>query len=97
MAEARLPAKLSRPRMSGVIDRARLFALLDTRRESPLLWVQGPPGAGKTTLVTTYLAHARSGSLWYRVDDGDADAATFFSYLSQASSTCTRKVRPFAP
>lgn len=89
----RIPAKLSRPRMFGAIDRERLFALLDVQRERPLVWVTGPPGAGKTTLVTTYLERERSTTLWYRIDDGDVDAATFFSYLGQAAQALTRKRR----
>ena len=91
MPQTRLPAKLSRPRLFGVIERDRLFALLDAQRGRPLVWVTGPPGAGKTTLVTTYLARARAAALWYRIDEGDADAATFFSYLGQAAAALTRK------
>jgi ATP/maltotriose-dependent transcriptional regulator MalT/DNA-binding SARP family transcriptional activator len=82
--ENKLPAKLARPRLHGVIERERLFALLDAERERPLVWIEGPPGAGKTTLVTTYLARDRVTTLWFRVDDGDSDPATFFSYLAQA-------------
>ncbi len=77
--------------MFGVIERERLFALLDLQRERPMVWVTGPPGAGKTTLVTTYLERKRAATLWYRVDDGDVDAATFFSYLVQAAQALTRR------
>ena len=81
MAAQRLPAKLTCPRLHGVIDRDRLFGRLDAESARSITWVMGPPGAGKTTLVTTYLASRRISALWFRVDEGDTDAATFFSYL----------------
>jgi LuxR family transcriptional regulator, maltose regulon positive regulatory protein len=80
-------AKLSRPRLFGVIQRERLFALLDENRGRPLVWLSGPPGAGKTTLVATYLETRELPALWYQVDPGDADPASFFYYLSVAART----------
>lgn len=91
MTTTRLPAKLSRPRLFDALPRERLFAQLDAHAQRPLTWVTGPPGAGKTTLVTSYLATKRTATLWYRVDDGDADAATVFSYLAQGARPATRK------
>ena len=80
-------AKLSRPRLFGVIQRERLFALLDENRGRLLVWLSGPPGAGKTTLVATYLESRELTSLWYQVDPGDADPASFFHYLTVAART----------
>jgi len=42
-------AKLTRPRLTDVLLRERLFRRLDDRRHS-VIWISGPPGAGKTTL-----------------------------------------------
>ena len=77
-------AKLTRPRLYGTIPRVRLFQLLDRRRQHPLLWVTGPPGAGKTSLVASYITERQIPGIWYQVDAGDADPATFFFYLGKA-------------
>jgi LuxR family transcriptional regulator, maltose regulon positive regulatory protein len=77
-------AKLTRPRLYGSVPRARLFQRLDERRQHPLLWVYGPPGAGKTSLVASYVAERQIPGIWYQVDAEDGDPATFFYYLGKA-------------
>lgn len=75
-------AKLSRPRLAGVHARERLFARLDEcRRDAAALWLWGPPGAGKTTLAASWLDARELRALWYQVDAGDADPASFFYHL----------------
>ena len=84
MAHASLRlAKLSRPTLTGVASRERLFSQLDGFRESPAIWVAGPPGSGKTTLVADYLDTFAVDYAWYQLDQGDADVATFFHFMSQ--------------
>jgi DNA-binding SARP family transcriptional activator len=80
-------AKLSRPRLFEALPRERLFALLDKVGERPVLWVAAPPGAGKTTLIASYLESRKLTGIWYQVDAGDADPATFFYYLGLAESS----------
>ena len=77
-------AKLSRPRLFDALPRPRLFDRLDDARRHPVVWVVAPPGAGKTTLVASWLEQRRLPGLWYQVDPGDADPATFFHYLGLA-------------
>ena len=91
MKRSRL-AKLTRPRLHKAVARERLFAVLDEAREhKPAVCVVGPPGAGKTTLVASWLDARGIKGIWYQVDPGDADPATFFYYLGEAAKTFTRK------
>ena len=78
-----IPAKIVKPAQTGTFARRRLFALLD--QTTKLAWVSGPPGAGKTTLVASYIEVRRKRHLWYQLDERDADVATFFFYLRQAA------------
>jgi DNA-binding SARP family transcriptional activator len=77
-------AKLSRPRLYDALARERLFRLLDEKRRHPVIWVAGPPGAGKTTLVGSYVQAHKRRSIWYQMDAGDRDVSTFFYFLTQA-------------
>ena len=83
-------AKISRPRISGIYQRVRLFSLLDEQKDIPVIWITSPPGAGKTTLISSYLETRNCTTLWYQVDEGDKDISTFFYYLGLA----TRKASP---
>lgn len=77
-------AKLMAPKITGVLHRDRLFARLDSCLERPAVWITGPGGAGKTTLITSYLTSKNLLFLWYQVDEGDNDPATFFYFLKLA-------------
>lgn len=78
-------AKLSKPRIRGAVPRERLFDLLDRHRAvHPAIWVAGPPGAGKTVLVSTYLEARELPVVWFEVDGGESDPAAFFYHLRLA-------------
>lgn len=87
-------AKITRPAVSDVLHRKRLFHLLDNARKRPVVWIMGPPGSGKTTLVTSYLQASRLPCLWYQVDAGDADIASFFYYLGLAANRAAPRNKP---
>ena len=65
-------APLRAPSLCGLHARPRLFQLLDSLRDKPILWIGGGPGAGKTALLATYLNERRVPGIWYHVDTGEA-------------------------
>ncbi len=79
------PAKITRPVISGFFPREKLFSSLDSMRENPAIWVSGPAGAGKTTLIASYLSSRKIPHLWYQMDKADADPASFFYYMGLAA------------
>jgi LuxR family transcriptional regulator, maltose regulon positive regulatory protein len=84
-AENTISAKITRPGVSGVVRRQRLFRLLDGRPERPVVWISAPAGSGKTKLVSSWLDASRLPCIWYQCDDGDSDLATFFYYMGLAA------------
>src|SRR5687768_4131733 len=72
VSSARL-AKLSAPRTTNWLARARLHRLLDEAAKQAVVWIAAGPGAGKSTLAACWAATRGPRTLWYRVDEGDAD------------------------
>jgi ATP/maltotriose-dependent transcriptional regulator MalT/DNA-binding SARP family transcriptional activator len=89
--------KGTRPILTGIFPRKRLFGLLDRMRGRPVTWISGPPGCGKTTAVISYLDSRKLPCLWYQVDPGDADPATFFYYLGLAAKNAAPRRRKPLP
>ncbi|MEP7206325.1 MAG: BTAD domain-containing putative transcriptional regulator [Casimicrobiaceae bacterium] len=78
-------AKLTRPRVFDTLARPRLFTVLDGAAARAITWVCGPPGAGKSTLVASYVEARKLRCLWFQIDVADADPATFVHYLRLAA------------
>jgi LuxR family maltose regulon positive regulatory protein len=88
-----LLSKLSPPRLHAfLLDRCRLFALLDAGRECHLTLLSAPAGFGKTTLVCQWIA-ARRARLdfppvaWVSLESADNDPLRFWRYLIAACQT----------
>ncbi len=84
-------AKISRPRVRKVLQRRRLFHLLDETRACQATWIYGPGGSGKTTFIASYIEENKLPCLWYQVDEGDSDIAAFFYYLAMAGKKLARE------
>ncbi|MBV8409163.1 MAG: hypothetical protein JOY64_16150 [Alphaproteobacteria bacterium] len=83
------PNKLVAPQTSGLVARQRLFREIEQAPSNGVVWITGPPAAGKTSLAATWLYSGRSAArhsraLWYRIDETDADPAIFFETLALA-------------
>jgi ATP/maltotriose-dependent transcriptional regulator MalT/DNA-binding SARP family transcriptional activator len=76
-----------------VLERGRLFDLLDDGLRRSCVWVSGPAGSGKTTLVASYVEARELHCLWYRVDGGDVDPAAFFTCLGMAVRRAAPRIR----
>ena len=83
---ALIEAKLARPRIrAGVIARGRLFIALDRLEEVELTVISGPAGAGKTVLVSSWLAVcAERSPAWVTLDRGDDDPRRLWTYVAHA-------------
>ena len=79
--------KTTRPSLAGVLPRSRLFALLDRPHGA------GDLGHGPARLRQDHACRElarprrRCARVWYQLDEGDADVATFFYYLSLAAAS----------
>lgn len=81
-----IPPKITFPHPANIYLRERLFDLLDrARQDHRVIWVSAPGGAGKTSLAASYLGAHKLPVLWYQVDQGDGDIASFFYYMGLAA------------
>lgn len=82
--------KLSPPWLPRVLDRGRLFERLDEALTCPAAWISGCAGAGKTTLIVSYLERRKITPLWYQADGADADAGAFCHALQEGVPAAKR-------
>lgn len=96
--EPLLHTKLFAPTRHGVwVPRARLLQRLNDGLTAghKLLLISAPPGFGKTTLVTEWVAPEQTAravsneirAAWYALDETDNDTAQFMAYLYAALET----------
>ena len=95
--EKSVPVKITRPSLSGVVQRKRLFSLLDAKMEWPVIWISSPAGSGKTKLIASYLDAHRLPCIWYQCDEGDGDPGTFFYYMALAARHAVPRRRIMLP
>jgi LuxR family transcriptional regulator, maltose regulon positive regulatory protein len=90
-------AKITRPIAAEIFPRKRLYRLLDQSRLKPATFVSGPPGSGKTSLVAGYIRDRKLPCLWYQMDEGDADPATFFYFMGLAAKKAAPRYKTPLP
>ena len=75
-------AKLVAPRARQIVRRGRVLGAIHRALRSGACWVAAPGGYGKTIAVRDYLQKTGAPHIWYRVDEGDQDVASFFHYMA---------------
>ncbi len=77
-------AKLTPPSLPRLVERPHIIKQIDQIRDrgTKVLWIQAAPGAGKTTLAASYALTTKGPVLWYQLNGGDADPATWIHYLT---------------
>jgi ATP/maltotriose-dependent transcriptional regulator MalT/DNA-binding SARP family transcriptional activator len=89
-----VPAKIAAPQLTAVHPRTRLFAALDEAARRPVIWINAPGGAGKTTLAASYARARKRPCIWHQLDAGDTDIATYFHYARLAVANSSRRPMP---
>jgi DNA-binding SARP family transcriptional activator len=74
--------KLVAPRALQIVRRPRVLAAIRKALHAGTCWVTAPAGYGKTIAITDYLRKTAAPYVWYRVDEGDQDVASFFHYMT---------------
>ena len=90
-------AKITRPVLTGIFPRKRLFQHLKKGRDRPITWITAPPGSGKTILVASYIDFIKAPCLWYQVDKTDDELSTFFYYMGLAAKKAAPHRRKSLP
>ncbi len=80
----------------NLVRRDRAAALMESLTRRKLTLISAPPGFGKTTLVSAWIARSGFSAAWVSLDDTDNDPATFLAYLVEAIRTLHPNVGEFA-
>src|SRR5215469_14664681 len=75
------------PLRPQLVSRPRLLARLNAGLYHTLILISAPPGFGKTTLVSQWLAGCPLPAAWLSLDAGENDPARFLTYLVAAVQT----------
>ncbi len=72
--------------MEGLVERPRLFELLDRGTERPVTLLAAPAGSGKTMLVSSWLRSRAEpvATAWVSVERDEADATRFWGQVMDA-------------
>ena len=96
VASPLVETKLFRPHPRGdLVERPRLFELLDLGRRAKLTLISAPAGFGKTTVLSNWLK-ATDGQqravAWLSLEESDSPPARFWTYLVTAAHRAVPEV-----
>ncbi len=84
MSYAHDSSKARPPRGIEVYPRTRLFRWLDNACvNNPIVWIAGPPGAGKTALINSYLAYRDVKHIGYVFHQSDSSLTNLHANLER--------------
>jgi LuxR family transcriptional regulator, maltose regulon positive regulatory protein len=89
LLRTKLTAPPGRPEL---VLRPRLFTRLDLGLAGPVTLITAPAGAGKTSLIRSWLATRNKAHLpaaWFSIDPDDNGPIRFWSYLLEAIDSCS--------
>lgn len=66
--------------------------MLEDQDSHAILWVEGPGGCGKSTLIAQFLEQTGAPQHWFHVDEGDRDPSSLIAYLRQLASTAQGEI-----
>lgn len=89
--------KFEPPQVAWLHPRPRLFAHLDALADKRVLWISAPAGSGKTSLIASYLSDRSKSIIWYQIDAGDSDVASFFHHMELCIKNSYPKKRGMLP
>ncbi len=90
--------KVTAPKLKKkLLIREQLFDHIDKADNESAIWLAGPAGSGKTSLVASYLNEKQIPAIWYQIDSGDNDISSFFYYLNQAVTPLLTPPNPPLP
>ena len=65
-----------------IVFRNELIEKLDNSRHGRITWLNANAGAGKSTLINSYVQHADIPHLWYQITPEDSNVANIFAQIS---------------
>ena len=80
------------PPRPKVVLRPRLIERMNEGLHRKLILISAPPGFGKTTLVSEWVAGCKRPAAWLSLDDGDNDPPRFLAYLVAALQTIVANI-----
>lgn len=90
--------KLVAPRTQRIVRRARVVLAIDRALRDGICWIAAPAGYGKTTAMLDYLQKKPAAHVWYRIDEGDQDIASFFHHIGDSlPASAVRHLPVFGP